>query len=88
MSIQKRMSDDDALSIGMVCLVETLLHAIGERSAGNHKRRYWTERALKCTEGIDKTIQGAFPAEFVGRAEAFYRRVEVEFVELMESRKV
>lgn len=78
------MTEDDKLCIGMICLAETLMRAIVKRSDSNKKRRYWAERALKCIEGIDTATPGTFPDDFINQADIFYKRIETEFLALME----
>lgn len=73
------MTKTELKIIALVCFCETLLNAI--RNASDHpKRKYWVERGMTALRGIDATIIGSIPDEFIEKADAFYRKIELEYL--------
>lgn len=79
-------TEDDAMLLNLLALCEASIGIIASRKLQGRaaeKRRYYCEMAMKSIKGLDATIEGYLPDDFVDASSTFHKIVEKELTLLL-----
>ena len=84
------MTEDDAMLLNLLALCEASIGIIKTRKLegrAGEKREYYCNMALKGIKGLDATIDGYLPDDFIDASSTFHKIVEKELKLLLEGFK-